>query len=116
MQVFTRQTHRVLTIILQMKPLVCSVTHRNPTLPGVTLRMAIFADYLYRGTIMNTSISFSLSIVGILLFIWGFSISESASSDISRLFTGSPTDKSVWLMIGGVGVAIIGLFGIIRRP
>ncbi|ALP53567.1 hypothetical protein Tel_10715 [Candidatus Tenderia electrophaga] len=63
---------------------------------------------------MNTGISFFLLIVGGLLFFWGFSVSESVSSDISRRFTGSPTDKSVLLMIGGVGVAIVGLFGITR--
>jgi hypothetical protein len=64
---------------------------------------------------MNTGVSLALLVVGILLFIWGFSLSESTSSDISRLFTGSPTDKSVWLMVGGLGVAIVGLFGMVRR-
>ncbi|MBE0440335.1 MAG: DUF3185 family protein [Gammaproteobacteria bacterium] len=64
---------------------------------------------------MNTGVSLALLVVGVLLFIWGFNLSDSTSSDISRLFTGSPTDKSVWLMISGLGVAIIGLFGMVRR-
>lgn len=63
---------------------------------------------------MNKGISFALLAVGILLFIWGLSVSESVSSDVSRLFTGAPTDKAVWLLIGGIGVAIVGLFGVLR--
>lgn len=63
---------------------------------------------------MNKGISFALLAVGILLFIWGVNVSESLSSDASRLLTGTPTDKAVWLLIGGVGVAIVGLFGMLR--
>ncbi len=63
---------------------------------------------------MNKGISVALLVVGILLFIWGVSVSESVSSDVSRLFTGSPTDKAIWLLIGGIAVAIVGLFGVLR--
>jgi hypothetical protein len=60
---------------------------------------------------MNKGISVALLVIGILSIIWGISVSESFSSDVSRLFTGSPTDKAVWLLIGGMVVAIVGLFG-----
>ncbi|MDZ7829773.1 MAG: DUF3185 family protein [Halofilum sp. (in: g-proteobacteria)] len=63
---------------------------------------------------MKTGISFALLAVGILLFIWGVSVSQSAGSEMSRLFTGEPTDKAIWLLIGGAGVAIAGLFGVLR--
>lgn len=63
---------------------------------------------------MNKGISFALLAIGILLFVWGVSVSGSVGSDVSRLFTGAPTDKAVWLLIGGIGVAIIGLFGVLR--
>ena len=63
---------------------------------------------------MNKSISIALLVVGIVLIIWGVSASESFSSDVSRFFTGSPTDKTVWLMIGGIVTAIVGLSGLFR--
>jgi len=40
---------------------------------------------------------------------------NSFSSDISRFFTGSPTDKAVWMLIAGVVAASIGLFGTMSR-
>jgi hypothetical protein len=63
---------------------------------------------------MNKGIAFALLAVGIMLLIWGVSVSESVGSDISRLFTGEPMDKAVWLLIGGIAVTIIGLFGVFR--
>lgn len=67
---------------------------------------------------MNKSLAFgfafALLVVGMILFVWGVSVSESVSSDFSRLFTGQPTDKAIWLLIAGFGVAIMGLFGVLR--
>ena len=65
---------------------------------------------------MNKGMSVALLVVGILLVIWGVSASESFSSDVSRFFTGSPANKAVWLLIGGVVAAIVGLFGLLRGP
>lgn len=47
--------------------------------------------------------------VGIVLLILGFNASHSFGSDVSRFFTGNPTDKSVWLLLGGVAAVIVGL-------
>ncbi|MFN0207858.1 MAG: DUF3185 family protein [Planctomycetota bacterium] len=63
---------------------------------------------------MNKGLSIGLLIVGILLIIWGVNASESFGSDVSRFFSGSPTDKSVWLLIGGILAGCIGLFGLLR--
>jgi nitrogen fixation-related uncharacterized protein len=63
---------------------------------------------------MSKGISIVLLMIGILSIIWGISISESFSSDVSRLFTGSPTDKAVWLLVGGIVVGLVGLFGFFR--
>ena len=60
-------------------------------------------------TSMNKLISLAILAVGIVLVIYGVSASESLSSDISRFFTGSPTDKTIWLLIGGIVAIIIGL-------
>ena len=63
---------------------------------------------------MNKSISVALLVVGIVLLIWGVSATESFSSDVSRFFTGSPTNKAVWLLVGGIVAAIVGLLGLLR--
>ena len=63
---------------------------------------------------MTKGLSLALLVVGIMLTIWGISVSESFSSDVSRAFTGSPTDKAQWLLIGGIASAIVGIFGLLR--
>jgi len=63
---------------------------------------------------MNKGISVALLVIGIVLIVWGVSASESFSSDVSRAFTGSPSDKAVWLLVGGIVAAIVGLFGLLR--
>lgn len=63
---------------------------------------------------MNKLISLALLATGIVLIVYGINASNSIGSDFSRLFTGSPTDKSVWLLIGGVVVAALGAGGLFR--
>jgi hypothetical protein len=63
---------------------------------------------------MNKAISVVLLIVGIVLIVWGVSASESFSSAVSRFFTGSPTGKTIWLLIVGIVMGIVGLFGLLR--
>ena len=63
---------------------------------------------------MNRAVSLAILAGGILLTIFGVAASESFSSDISRFFTGSPTDKAIWMLIGGVIATIIGLAGLVR--
>jgi len=63
---------------------------------------------------MNRAVSLAILAGGILLMIYGVAASESFSSDISRFFTGSPTDKTIWMLVGGVVAIIIGLVGLLR--
>jgi hypothetical protein len=63
---------------------------------------------------MNKLISLAILAVGIVLVIYGVSASESLSSDVSRFFTGSPTDKTIWLLIGGIVAIAIGLGGFLH--
>ena len=63
---------------------------------------------------MNKAVSFALLGAGILLLILGFIAYDSSSSDISRFFTGSATDKSIWMLALGVFATIGGLVGLFR--
>ena len=63
---------------------------------------------------MNKLTSLAILAGGIVLVVIGVAATESFSSDISRFFTGSPTDKAIWMMIAGVVAIIIGLAGLSR--
>jgi uncharacterized membrane-anchored protein len=65
---------------------------------------------------MNRIISLALLVGGIVLIITGVNATNSFNSDISRFFTGSPTDKAVWTLIGGLIAAVVGLAMLWRRP
>lgn len=65
---------------------------------------------------MNKGVSLALVAVGITLIVYGISASESFSSDVSRFFTGSPTDRSVWLLLGGIVATALGLGLLARGP
>ena len=64
--------------------------------------------------IMNKIISLALLIGGVALMIIGINATNSFSSDVSRFFTGSPTDKAIWMLIGGIVATVIGLMGMLR--
>ena len=64
---------------------------------------------------MNKSVSVALLVVGIILIGSGLNAYHSASSDVSRFFTGAPTDKSLWLLIGGFVAGIAGFSGLARK-
>ena len=63
---------------------------------------------------MGRAMSLACLAGGVLLLIFGFGASKSLGSDISRFFTGSPTDKAIWLLIGGLVLSIIGVVGLLR--
>lgn len=57
---------------------------------------------------MNSILSTALVIVGIALIVMGVVGMDSFGSDVSRFFTGTPTDKSVWMFIAGVLALVAG--------
>jgi hypothetical protein len=65
---------------------------------------------------MNKMVSIVLLVGGVVLMIMGFQATNSFSSDLSRFFTGSPTDKAIWMLIGGIVAGVIGLLGLTRGP
>jgi len=65
---------------------------------------------------MNKMVALALLVGGIILIVIGVNATNSLSSDISRFFTGSPTDKAVWMLVGGVVATLVGLGMMWRGP
>ncbi|RFU47270.1 DUF3185 family protein [Paraburkholderia sp. DHOC27] len=61
---------------------------------------------------MTKAISVALIVGGVLLLYFGGQAFHSLSSDVSRVFTGSPTNKAIFLIAGGVVATLAGLIGI----
>jgi len=64
---------------------------------------------------MNRTISAVLLAIGAVLVLFGIRAYYSTSSDVSIFFTGAPTDKALWLLIGGLAVGIVGVLGLVRK-
>ncbi len=64
---------------------------------------------------MNKSVAIALLIGGLILLGFGISASNSFSSDVSKFFSGSPTDKAIWMVVGGAVAAVAGLVFMLRH-
>ncbi len=62
---------------------------------------------------MKKGISVALVVVGVTLLFMGVSAMESFNSDVSRFFTGNPTDRSIWLLGSGLAATIVGASGVL---
>ena len=60
---------------------------------------------------MNKIFSIALLVGGIVLMIFGIIAMDSFSSSVSKFFTGTPTDKAVWMFIGGIVATAVGSVG-----
>ena len=65
---------------------------------------------------MNRALSIALLVGGLVLLGFGINAANSVSGETSTALTGTPTDKALWLMIGGGVVALVGLVGLMRKP
>ena len=65
---------------------------------------------------MNKASSIAILVVGVILLIFGINAHESLVSSAKEVVTGTPTDKSMWLIILGViGIIVGGLGSLFRR-
>lgn len=64
---------------------------------------------------MPKMLSIGLLVVGVVLIVLGVQAMNSLESDVNRFFRGTPTDKSVWMLVGGVLCAMVGAVGGFRR-
>jgi hypothetical protein len=62
---------------------------------------------------MNKIIAIIVLAAGAALIVYGINSSNSIGSDFSRFFTGSPTNKSIWLLIVGSVLAAVGVGGLL---
>ncbi len=63
---------------------------------------------------MNKAISLALLVGGIILIIYGVSAADSVGGRFTRFFTGSPTDETIWMLLGGIVATIVGAGGLMR--
>ncbi|QAU35502.1 DUF3185 family protein [Janthinobacterium sp. 17J80-10] len=61
---------------------------------------------------MNKSISLAILAGGIMLLLFGISEMNSFNSSIARIFNGAPSDRSIWMLIGGVMMTVAGAAGL----
>ena len=64
---------------------------------------------------MNKGLSIAFLVAGVVLLIFGINATDSFTSSVSKFFTGSPTDKAIWLMLGGIVLGVLGLVGTLRK-
>lgn len=64
---------------------------------------------------MNKPFALALLVVGIVLLVMGFNASNSLSSEVSEAVQGTPSDKSIWLLVGGGAAALVGGISLMRR-
>ena len=57
---------------------------------------------------MNKALGIALVAAGIVLIVFGINASDSVGSSFSRFFTGAPTNKAVWLLLGGTLSVVAG--------
>jgi len=57
---------------------------------------------------LNKALGLALLVAGIILIVSGYNVSQSFSSDVSRFFTGTATNKAMWMLVGGAAAAIAG--------
>jgi hypothetical protein len=58
---------------------------------------------------MQSAVGIALLVVGVVLIIFGMQASASVGSRLTELFTGTPSDRTIWLLVVGVAAAIVGL-------
>src|SRR4051812_30026686 len=63
---------------------------------------------------MKSPLALIVLVVGIALLLYGLGSADSIKDSFSRLFTGHPTDRTMWFIVGGSVLTIAGLGGFWR--
>ena len=62
---------------------------------------------------MRRGIAIALLVVGIVLIVWGYNATQTLNSEITEFFTGSPSNKAIWMLAIGIGAAVVGFFTLV---
>jgi drug/metabolite transporter (DMT)-like permease len=66
-------------------------------------------------TNMSRILSSVILLVGIVLLVYGIDASNSVSSSVTQAVSGTPTNKSIWLIVLGVVGVLSGGCGLLLR-
>jgi hypothetical protein len=58
---------------------------------------------------MHKLFAVALLVMGTMLIIFGVNAANSFGSEISKLFTGSPSNDALWMLIGGAVATVVGV-------
>ena len=61
------------------------------------------------------ALSVVLLVIGVILLVYGINAHDSVVSSVKESITGTPTDKSLWLIVLGVAGVVLGGVGIFFR-
>lgn len=50
-----------------------------------------------------------LLVLGVVILLFGLNASDSLGDQVSEAVTGRFTDKTMWYIIGGIGLAVVGV-------
>ncbi|HEY4302713.1 MAG TPA: DUF3185 family protein [Candidatus Didemnitutus sp.] len=64
---------------------------------------------------MNRVVSLAILVVGVVLLIFGINAHDAIASTAKQAITGTPTEKSMWLIVGGVAGIVVGGLGAMFR-
>jgi hypothetical protein len=62
---------------------------------------------------MNKFIGIALLVIGVVLLFLAYDSYHSAASGVSRVVTGTSTNKTLWLTVGGIAGSVLGLAGLL---
>lgn len=66
---------------------------------------------------MSKPLSLAILLGGVILLVYGLNAGNSLASEAKEAVTGTPTDKSMIMVIGGiVAIVVGGLSAFFRRP
>ncbi|HEX5050233.1 MAG TPA: DUF3185 family protein [Planctomycetota bacterium] len=50
----------------------------------------------------------ALLVIGVILLVFGLNARDSMASSVKEAFTGNPTDRAIWLLVGGAALTVVG--------
>ena len=64
---------------------------------------------------MSKPVALGIAVVGVILLVWGLDAKDSPASAVSEVVQGSPSDKSIFLIVGGALLTVVGGVALLFR-